>query len=265
MKLIIFYLPLMLTTTWEVIFKKLAIGKRGYLFKYAYYLIPPGFLLLIYRPTPQQMGLTFDFHPLFTSLSVVIGFFLYIIARRIVAYGHYLYELAHHFRHDQDCDAEDHDMEIPLSRFYWGAGFTMSKTFDFTERYFLIPFIEELAGRGIVYVLFRMFLPIPIAMLLSGLLFSLGHYTNSINRSALAHYVVFGIVYAALFEITGSLLAPSLCHTGFNLTEYLFDSISAWARQKGKRISWITYFPCPPKFQTYFQKVSRENLSAQNQ
>ena len=265
MKLIIFYLPIVLATIWEVIFKKLAIGERGYLFQCAYYLIPPGFLLLIYRLTPQQLGLTIDFHPLFIPLSVAIGFFLNVVAYYMVAYGHYLYKLAHHFRHDQDCDAEDHDLEIPLSRFYSDVGFTISKAFYFTERYFLVPFIEELAGRGIIYVLFRMFLPIPIAVLLSGLLFSLGHYKNGIDKLSLARYIVFGIVYAALFEISGSLLAPFLCHAGFNLTEYLLDSINAWARQKGKKISLITHFPCPPKFQTYFQTASRENSSAQDQ
>gem|GEM_PF-4609638 len=265
MNLIIFYLPIMLAITWEVIFKKLAAKERGYLFQCAYYVIPPGFLLLIYRLTPQQMGMTFDLHPLFIPLSVFGGFLLNTTSHRLVAYVHYLYELAYHFRHDHDCHGEDHGLDISPGRYYWGTGSTVSVASYFTECCFLVPFIEELASRGIIYVLFRMFLPIPIAILLSGLLFSLGHYKNGMGKISLAHYVVYGIVYAALFEISDSLLVPFLCHAGFNLTEYLVNSVNAWARKKGKKIPWITYFPCPPKFQTYFRTASKRNSSAQDQ
>ena len=76
----------------------------------------------------------------------------------------------------------------------------------------LVPVLEETLFRGVLYRALRRhwsFIPAAIA---SGLVFSVSH----LNPTAMIPYLLLGILFAYLYERTGSLLAPAVAHGAFN-------------------------------------------------
>lgn len=76
-----------------------------------------------------------------------------------------------------------------------------------TAMVLILPLCEELLFRGALYGGLRRRLPLPVAMVASGLLFGLLH-----DPSVILPVAVLGTMLAWLYERTGSLVAPCLVH-----------------------------------------------------
>jgi CAAX protease family protein len=77
------------------------------------------------------------------------------------------------------------------------------------------PFFEELAFRGFVFNALLRYLPLWLAVPLSGVLFGLAHWQPG-NGGAIAPLAAVGIVLAALYYRTASLVPVMLAHALFN-------------------------------------------------
>lgn len=78
----------------------------------------------------------------------------------------------------------------------------------------LAPIVEEVVFRGLVYTRLRRVMPIWVAMLVVSLLFGVLHG----NLIWFIYTFLLGLLIAAMFERTGSLLSPILIHFGFNFS-----------------------------------------------
>lgn len=100
----------------------------------------------------------------------------------------------------------------------------VAKTF-YTGRLFLeiaalcivIPIVEELLYRGIVYVRIRRWLGVRAAILLSAVIFGLVH----MNLVQFIYASVFGLLLAYITEKTGSFYGAAIAHMVANLTSVL--------------------------------------------
>ena len=77
------------------------------------------------------------------------------------------------------------------------------------------PFFEELAFRGFVFNALLRYLPVWLAVPLSGVLFGCAHWLPG-NQGAIAPLAVIGMVLAALYYRTASLIPVMLAHALFN-------------------------------------------------
>jgi membrane protease YdiL (CAAX protease family) len=75
---------------------------------------------------------------------------------------------------------------------------------------FLAPFAEEICFRGMVFGGLRTRLPMWAAALGAGLFFGMLHYTT--GPSAVPSLVVLGVIFAVIYEKTGSLWPPIIMH-----------------------------------------------------
>ncbi len=101
-----------------------------------------------------------------------------------------------------------------LSRFV--AEGAVNPLWVWTAMVLILPLCEELLFRGALYGGLRRRMPLPVAMVASGLLFGLLHDTSVILPVA-----ALGTMLAWLYERTGSLVAPCLVHllqNGLTLT-----------------------------------------------
>ncbi len=79
------------------------------------------------------------------------------------------------------------------------------------------PFIEEIVFRGVILQSYQRTGRILASILLSSFLFGLIH----MNFNQFAYGAVMGVMFALLFEATGSVLASFIAHAIFNTTEAL--------------------------------------------
>jgi hypothetical protein len=77
------------------------------------------------------------------------------------------------------------------------------------------PFTEELIFRGFVFNALRRYLPTVAAVLLSALIFGFAHWQPG-NAGAIAPLVATGVVLAAVYVRSGSLVASMITHALFN-------------------------------------------------
>ena len=75
------------------------------------------------------------------------------------------------------------------------------------------PVAEEFIFRGFLYPVFKRFLGIPLATVISALLFAAIHA----NASSLGPLFVLAVAFTLAYEITGSIVVPMLMHALFNL------------------------------------------------
>lgn len=85
----------------------------------------------------------------------------------------------------------------------------------------LAPLSEELIFRGMMYRRIRNYLGIPAAVLLSAAAFGIYH-TNVVQ---FIYATVLGILFALLYEKTGTLIVPVLCHAAANAAEIIRDRL----------------------------------------
>jgi len=76
----------------------------------------------------------------------------------------------------------------------------------------VVPVLEETLFRGVLYRALRRHWSFTPAAIASGLVFSVSH----LNPTAVIPYLLLGILFAYLYERTGSLLAPAVAHGAFN-------------------------------------------------
>jgi membrane protease YdiL (CAAX protease family) len=76
----------------------------------------------------------------------------------------------------------------------------------------VVPVLEETLFRGVLYRALRRHWSFTPAAIASGLVFSVSH----LNPTAMIPYLLLGILFAYLYERTGSLLAPAVAHGAFN-------------------------------------------------
>lgn len=81
----------------------------------------------------------------------------------------------------------------------------------------LIPFVEEIYFRGMMYRVLRKNLNAPIAILISSSIFTIYHFPYWSHLLDIICIVTCGVVTALLFERTNSLLTPFLFHIIVNL------------------------------------------------
>jgi len=84
---------------------------------------------------------------------------------------------------------------------------SMNPVWIWTAMVLILPLCEELLFRGALYGGLRRRMPLPLAMMASGLLFGLLH-----DPSVILPVAVLGTMLAWLYERTGSLVAPCLVH-----------------------------------------------------
>jgi membrane protease YdiL (CAAX protease family) len=82
----------------------------------------------------------------------------------------------------------------------------------------LVPVAEELFFRGFIFAGLRHYLALPVAALISGLLFSLAHA----DPGLILPFAAVGAILAISYERTQTLLAPIGVHTLFNLVSFIF-------------------------------------------
>jgi len=76
----------------------------------------------------------------------------------------------------------------------------------------VVPVLEETLFRGVLYRALRRHWSFTPAAIASGLVFSVSH----LNPTAMIPYLLLGILFAYLYERSGSLLAPAVAHGAFN-------------------------------------------------
>lgn len=81
----------------------------------------------------------------------------------------------------------------------------------------LAPLGEEVVFRGVIYGQLRKFGNVPLAVLLSGLIFGLFHG----NLVQFVYAAVIGILLAIVYELYGTILAPMIFHGIANLFVYI--------------------------------------------
>jgi membrane protease YdiL (CAAX protease family) len=77
---------------------------------------------------------------------------------------------------------------------------------------FIAPFVEELIFRGFVFNALLRYLPVGIAMAISGIIFGLAHF----DKTAFFPLACAGVVLAVVYYRTGSLVSSMLTHGTFN-------------------------------------------------
>ena len=85
----------------------------------------------------------------------------------------------------------------------------------------ITPIVEEIFFRGIGYRLIRKRCPVPVAVILSSLLFGLAHG----NLLSFVYTTVLGAILAVCFEAHGSIFVPILIHASFNATSYFAETV----------------------------------------
>jgi membrane protease YdiL (CAAX protease family) len=78
------------------------------------------------------------------------------------------------------------------------------------------PFMEELMFRGFFFNALLRYAPVPVAVLLSAVLFGFAHWQPG-NAGAIAPLAATGVVLAVVYYRSGSLTASMLTHACFNL------------------------------------------------
>lgn len=83
------------------------------------------------------------------------------------------------------------------------------------------PLVEEIVFRGLMYNRMRKYYPIPVAVLVSGILF--GCYHGNLVQGI--YGACMGILLAFVYESCGSFLAPLLFHAVANITVYIVGNV----------------------------------------
>lgn len=120
---------------------------------------------------------------------------------------------------------------LHLTRTLWGVdlrafvnpGFHVHKPLSLAVLCLLGPFTEEIFFRGLCYTLIRAHTGIWGAVALSSLLFGVSHLLTAGALGVVIAPLVGGIVFALLYEYTGSLFAPFTLHAVGNFI--LFSGI----------------------------------------
>lgn len=92
----------------------------------------------------------------------------------------------------------------------------------------LVPFSEELFFRGAIYSWMRDHMPVWAAVLLSAMLFGLGHMGS---LGVVAASFVMGVVNAWVFEKTRSIWVPVVIHAVNNSLAVILIYLAAWLTQ----------------------------------
>lgn len=92
---------------------------------------------------------------------------------------------------------------------------------DFLHIGLTTAIVEEVVFRGIVYNKLKRAIPVPWAMVLSGVMFGIAH----MNIEQFVYTVPLGIIMAASLEKYGSIIAPIAIHFAFNGGNYLIGKI----------------------------------------
>lgn len=85
------------------------------------------------------------------------------------------------------------------------------------------PFVEEIFFRGLCYTLIRAHRGVCLSVVLSAIVFAASHLLGAGTATAVLIPLVGGVVFALLYEYTGSLFAPFILHVAGNFI--LFSGI----------------------------------------
>jgi len=86
----------------------------------------------------------------------------------------------------------------------------------------LAPLFEEFFFRGLIYRIFKAYMPVVFSAMLTAVLFSAIH----VNLYALLPIFLFSLLLTMVYERSGSIIAPVVLHSAFNLfnaLNILFD------------------------------------------
>lgn len=108
----------------------------------------------------------------------------------------------------------------------------------------VLPFLEELIGRGLIYTILFARLGLAGALIISSLLFAGGHW-QEYGTKRLPLFFAYGMAYAWLFFITGSLLAPVAAHVVFNVYAEVSVLTNIYLRKNGISLPLITHRSLP--------------------
>ncbi|MBO5371699.1 MAG: CPBP family intramembrane metalloprotease [Lachnospiraceae bacterium] len=103
---------------------------------------------------------------------------------------------------------------------------------EFMALCIVIPIVEELLYRGIIYARIKKWLGIKAAVLLSAIIFGLVH----MNLVQFVYAAVFGILLAFITEKTGNFYAAAFAHMAANFTSVLRAETSVFAFMDDSRI-----------------------------
>jgi membrane protease YdiL (CAAX protease family) len=92
----------------------------------------------------------------------------------------------------------------------------------------LVPFSEELFFRGAIYSWLRDRTPVWVAVLISALIFGLGHFDT---LGVVAASFVMGVVNALVLEKTRSIWVPVVIHAANNSLAVILVYLAAWLAQ----------------------------------
>lgn len=145
------------------------------------------------RPAPLGGALTLGFGAQFAATLLIIG----------------LYALLPSLADNSVGDEIDSLLQAPYP------------VLDFIHIGLTTAIVEEVVFRGIVYNKLKRAIPVPWAMILSGVMFGIAH----MNIEQFVYTVPLGIIMAASLEKYGSIIAPIAIHFAFNGGNYLIGKI----------------------------------------
>ena len=116
----------------------------------------------------------------------------------------------------------------------------------------LMPMLEELLFRGLVFRVLKKWISFPVAMVISAVLFALYHG----NLVQFVYAFFCGLLLAFIYEKYGSLLAPILSHMTMNLVAIILTEfgIFAWMFHDIFRAVEISVV-CGVLFMIYIRKL----------
>ena len=124
----------------------------------------------------------------------------------------------------------------------------------------LVPVIEELIFRGLIFKLVRKWLPFVVAMIVSAILFGLYHG----NLVQFVYASICGLLLAYLYEVFGSIVATILGHMCMNVTACVMTEYGMfnWMFENVVRV-WVVTVGCIVIFSVafiYLQKLDVTKL-----
>ncbi|GEM_PF-5932932 len=248
-EIFVYYFPLLIVTFYQyslkIWYRRSALKSPSESIKGAlyYYLFPLFALWIHYQPSLQTMGISTANWALFIGLGLLVGFGLR-FGDTCADYGKYLWE---HIR----CACLGKGHRVKISATIEKKGFIFG---DIVIGGLLIPVVEEVLDRALVYSLLAIYLPIPAAILLVSVDFATMHQMNY-DDLVWHHFFVYGLVYTLLFQWTGTLLASCTAHIAFNLFVPLGGITNYFLNTHGLELPGVTYYPMPASVHGLIPKI----------
>ncbi len=126
----------------------------------------------------------------------------------------------------------------------------------------LTPFTEELMFRGILYNRIRKYFPVPMAIMLSSLIFACYHG----NLVQMLYAGIMGMVMAMLYEYYDRLLAaPVLFHCAANIMVYALSKSNVFAQSNGPVLQGVVLLAVAAGISCWYIKCFAQKASRRGQ